>query len=77
MIRPVAPPEREEVAIGILRLKFNKGSGYDGLPAKLFKAGGDELVRCMHHLPCNIWSLESMPSFIFFNIKFEILNIKI
>ena len=29
---------------------------------ELFKAGGDELVRCMHHLLYDIWSLESMPS---------------
>ena len=48
--------------MAIQRLKLNKASGYDGLPAELFKAGGDELVRCMHHLLCDIWSLESMPS---------------
>ena len=42
---PVAPPDREEVAVAIQRLKLNKASGYDGLPAELFKAGGDELVR--------------------------------
>ena len=59
---PVAPPDREEVAMSIQWLKLNKASGYDGLPAELFKAGGGELVRCMHHLHCNIWSLESMPS---------------
>ena len=40
----------------------HKASGYDGLPAELFKAGGDELIRCMHHLLCNIWSLKSMTS---------------
>ena len=56
---PVAPPDREEVAIQ--RLKFNKVSGYDCLPAELFKAEGDELVDCMHHLFCNIWSKENMP----------------
>ena len=59
---PVAPQDREDVAMAIQRLKLNKASGCDGLPAELFKAGGDELVRCMHHLLCNIWSLESMPS---------------
>ena len=48
--------------MAIQRLKLNKASGYDGLPAELFKEGGDELVRCMHHLLCNMWSLESMPS---------------
>ena len=38
---PVASQDREEMAIAIQRLKFNKASGYDGLPAELFKAGGD------------------------------------
>ena len=28
---PVAPPDRDEGAIVIQRLKFNKASGYDGL----------------------------------------------
>ena len=37
---PVAPPDREELAIAIQRLKRNKASGYDGLPAELLKAGG-------------------------------------
>ena len=33
--------------MAIQRLKLNKASGYDGLPAEPepFKAGGDELVR--------------------------------
>ena len=30
----VAPPDREEVAMAIQRLKPNKASGYDGLPAE-------------------------------------------
>ena len=59
---PVAPPDREEVAMAMQRLKLNNSSGYDGLTAELFKAEGDELVRCMHHLLCNICSLKSMPS---------------
>ena len=58
----VAPPDREKVALAIQQLKFNKASGYDGLPAELFKAGRDELVRCMHHLLCNIRLQQSMPS---------------
>jgi len=59
---PVTPPDREEVSIAIKRLKSNKASGYDGLPAELFKAGGEDLVDCMHDLLCKIWSQESMPS---------------
>ena len=35
---PVAPPDREEVIMAIQRLKLNIASGYDGLPAELFKA---------------------------------------
>ena len=41
---PVALLDREEVAMAIQRLNLKKASGYDGLPAELFKAGGDELV---------------------------------
>ena len=41
---PVAPPEREEMAFAIQRLKYNKASDYDGLPGELFKTGVDELV---------------------------------
>ena len=53
------PSDREEVATAIQLLEFTKASGYDGLPAELFKAGGDELVSYMHHLLCNIRSLEA------------------
>ena len=41
--------------MAIQRLKLNKASGYDGLPAELFKAGGDELVSCMHLLLYAHW----------------------
>ena len=34
---PVATPDQAEVAFAIHRLKFNNASGYDGLPAELFK----------------------------------------
>ena len=54
---PSSPPHREQVAIAIQRLKFNNASGYE-----LFKAGGNELVSCMHHLLCNIWPLQNMLS---------------
>ena len=54
----VSPPDREKCG---KPLSFS-GNGYVGFPAELFKTGGDELVRCMHHLLCNLWSLESMSS---------------
>ncbi|XP_054082672.1 uncharacterized protein LOC105219245 isoform X1 [Zeugodacus cucurbitae] len=54
-------PDREEIRIAITRLKNNKAAGADGLPAGLFKYGGEELIRCLHQLLCRIWSEESMP----------------
>ncbi|XP_050337863.1 uncharacterized protein LOC126764111 [Bactrocera neohumeralis] len=35
-------PDHEEVRIAIARLKNNKAAGADGLPAELFKHGGDK-----------------------------------
>ncbi|XP_049316314.1 potassium voltage-gated channel protein Shal isoform X2 [Bactrocera dorsalis] len=55
-------PDHEEVRIAIARLKNNKVAGADGLPAELFKHGGEELIRSMHQLLCKIWSDESMPN---------------
>ncbi|XP_062135135.1 uncharacterized protein LOC133844877 [Drosophila sulfurigaster albostrigata] len=55
-------PSHDEVRVAIMRLKNNKAAGADGLPAELFKAGGEELIRCMHQLFCKIWLEESMPN---------------
>ncbi|XP_060665548.1 uncharacterized protein LOC132797786 [Drosophila nasuta] len=55
-------PSHDEVRVAIMRLKNNKAAGADGLPAELFKAGGEELIRCMHQLFCRIWLEESMPN---------------
>ena len=58
----IAPPDYDEVVTAIARLKNNKAAGADGLPAELFKTGGEELTTRMHELLCRIWSEESMPS---------------
>ncbi|XP_060665754.1 uncharacterized protein LOC132798055 [Drosophila nasuta] len=55
-------PSHDEVRVAIMRLKNNKAAGADGLPAELFKAGGEELIRCGHQLFCRIWLEESMPN---------------
>ncbi|XP_060665808.1 uncharacterized protein LOC132798106, partial [Drosophila nasuta] len=55
-------PSHDEVRVAIMRLKNNKAAGADGLPAELFKAGGEELIRCMHQLFCKIWVEDSMPN---------------
>ena len=53
--RQQSPPSHNQI-------RNNKAAGPDGLPAELFKAGGDELVRSMHQLIYRIWLEESMPS---------------
>jgi len=57
----IPPPSHDEVRIAIQRLKNNKAAGADGLPAELFKAGGDELINSMHKLISKIWLVERMP----------------
>ena len=57
----IEPTSHDEVRVAIRRLKNNKAAGADCLPAELFKAGGNELIRCMHQLISKIWLVESMP----------------
>ncbi|XP_067634787.1 uncharacterized protein [Eurosta solidaginis] len=57
----VPPSDYDEVRIAITRLKNNKTVGADGLPAELFKCGGEELVRRMQQLLSKIWAEEYMP----------------
>ena len=57
----VPPPSHDEVRVAIQRLKNSKAAGADGLPAELFKTGGDVLIGSMHQLICKIWLAESMP----------------
>ena len=58
----IPPPSHNDVRVAIQRLKNNKTVWPDLLPAEVFKAGGNELVRSMHRLICIIWLEESMPS---------------
>ena len=58
----IPPPDYNEVCIAAKRLKNNKAPGADGIPAELFKTGGQELINRVHMLLCRIWSDESMPS---------------
>ena len=58
----IPPPGYDEVCLAIKRLKNNKAAGADGIPAELFKTGGNELLKTMHELICKIWSEECMPS---------------
>ena len=58
----IPPPTYDEISVAIQRLKNNKAAGPDGLNAEQFKAGGNELVGCMHQLICRTWVEESMPN---------------
>ena len=44
----ILPPSHEKVKVAIMRLKNNKAADPNGLPAKLFKTGCNELVGRMH-----------------------------
>ena len=58
---PVLAPTRHEVTEAINSLKNNKSSGPDGIPAELFKNGGEELISFMHELVLEIWNTETLP----------------
>lgn len=60
-VEDVEPPDLEEVVDAILHMKNNKAPGPDGLPAEIFKHGGDELHRALHDLILTIWSQERVP----------------
>lgn len=51
-----------EIRVSIMRLTNNKAAGAVGLPAELFKAGGNGLIGCTHQLLCKIWLKEGMPN---------------
>ena len=55
------PPSQTEVRRAKSRLKNNKAAGADGLPAELFKFGGEELITSMHQLLRTVWLNECMP----------------
>ena len=50
----IPPLNYNEVRVAIQRFKNNKAAGPDGLPAELFKAIDDELVRSIQQLICRI-----------------------
>jgi hypothetical protein len=53
------PTQHGELAIK--ELKNDKTSGPDGLPAHVFKYGGDILNKYLYKLICEIWTKEEMP----------------
>jgi len=54
-------PTTEEVEMAIQKLKNYKSPGTENIPAKLFKCGGNELVKHLHTIIKDIWQKTKMP----------------
>ena len=54
-------PTYQEVTLAIKRLKNNKSSGSDGIPAEYLKAGGYVLAEHLHIVLQKVWSEEELP----------------
>lgn len=55
------PPDMEDVADIVEKLKSNKAPGPDGIHAEFLKVANDTFVSEMHCLISQIWQVESMP----------------
>jgi exonuclease III len=55
------PPTYAEIQHCVARLKNNKATGGDGLPAELLKYGGEQLLRRLHEVIVAIWERERVP----------------
>ena len=51
----------DEMARAIAGLKDNKAPGGDGIPAEVWKHGGDNLFSRLHQLITNAWEVGSVP----------------
>ncbi|PFX34407.1 Craniofacial development protein 2 [Stylophora pistillata] len=54
-------PTLDEVKKAILRMKSNKAAGPDGIPAEIYKYGGEKLQEQLHQLIIKIWAEEKRP----------------
>ncbi|XP_076057287.1 uncharacterized protein LOC143034827 [Oratosquilla oratoria] len=55
-------PSLEEVKIAITAMKNNKAADPDGIPAEIYKLGGDIVQHQFHQLLVKIWTNEVVPS---------------
>jgi hypothetical protein len=61
--QPLAPgSSRLEVEIAIEKLKTNKLTGSDQIPAELIQAGDEILLSVIHKLINSIWNKEQLPN---------------
>ena len=54
-------PNMDEMARAIACLKDGKAPGGDGIPAEVWKHGGDNLFSRLHQLITNAWDVGSVP----------------
>ena len=54
-------PNMTEMARVIAGLKAGKAPGRDGIPAEVWKNGGDNLFSRLHHIITNAWEVGSVP----------------
>ena len=55
------PPTIEEVAAAVSEMRNGKAPGSDGIPAEIYKHGGDALLHCLHALFKFVWQDEEVP----------------
>ena len=55
------PPTLEDINKALTRLKNNKATGEDGIPAEVFKYGGDVIRNLLHQIVCQIWKEGQVP----------------
>ena len=54
-------PTMDEMAKAIAGMKDGKAPGGDGIPAEVWKHGGDNLFSRLHQLITNAWEVGSVP----------------
>ena len=55
------PPTMEDLRMAINKTKNNKSPGVDGIPAEIYKHGGEELLHKLYNLIHKCWCLKSVP----------------
>ena len=55
-------PTLQEVQRCIKTLKNNKSPGTDGIPAEVFRYGGNELLEALHRIIQDCWVTETVPT---------------